>query len=218
MKSIKSFVRRQGQITVAQRQALDLYAHYIIDSTVKTHINFENYFDKKDVILEIGFGMGLATYQIALNNPDKGYLGIEVYPAGVGKLLLAINKHSLENLYIIQDDAVEVVSAMISDSSLSGIHIFYPDPWPKKRHHKRRLLQKNFVQLLISKLKIGGYIYIVTDWEEYAREIFSILDDPSLFNPYSGYAEPQDWRPITRFNEKANIAGRYSWEMYATRI
>ncbi|NIZ19347.1 tRNA (guanosine(46)-N7)-methyltransferase TrmB [Entomospira culicis] len=219
MNGIKSFVRRTGQITRAQERAIGELSRYIISSEEKELIHFDTYFSKKNVVVEIGFGMGLATYQIAQANPQTGYLGFEVYPAGVGKLLLAIEEHQLKNLYIVQDDAVACVPTMIADATLAGVHLFYPDPWPKKRHHKRRILQKEFIHLLASKLKVGGYLYIVTDWQEYAEEILArLMVEPLLKNRYDDYAEPQSWRPMTRFNEKANEAGRSSWELFFTRI
>jgi tRNA (guanine-N7-)-methyltransferase len=218
MNSIRSFVKRQGQITKGQERALHQHQEYLINSEDPTLIDLDHYFAAKDVILEIGFGMGSATYQIARSNPDKGYLGMEVYSAGVGKLLLAIAEHQLENVYIVQDDAAKVIPTMLGDASLSGIHVFYPDPWPKKRHHKRRLLQKDFIHLLASKLKKDGYLYIVTDWQEYAEEILVALqNDPLLANTYDTYAPALEWRPITRFNEKANSVGRASWELYFYR-
>jgi tRNA (guanine-N7-)-methyltransferase len=218
MNAIKSFVRRNGQITGAQANALTTFAQYIIPSSTKELLHLPRYFDTKEVIAEIGFGMGLATYQIAQNNPDKGYLGFEVHTPGVGKLLMAIDKHQLSNLYLIHDDVAQVLPTMVPDASLAGIHVFYPDPWPKKRHQKRRLLQKEFIQLLVSKLKVGSYLYIVSDWQEYAEDVLALLQqNPQLQNRYPEFATPQEWRPITRFNEKANQAGRASWELYFVR-
>ncbi|NIZ40072.1 tRNA (guanosine(46)-N7)-methyltransferase TrmB [Entomospira entomophila] len=216
--TIKSFVRREGQVTRGQRKAIEEHRRFIIPSDKKEMLALSRYFGQKEVIAEIGFGMGKATYQIAQQNPDKGYLGFEVYTAGVGKLLLAIAEHQLENTYIIQDDVAEAIPLMIPDASLAGIHCFYPDPWPKKRHHKRRLLQPAFIHQITQKLQQDGYLYIVTDWEEYAQEIMQALEsEPLLSNVYDGYASPQEWRPVTRFHEKANDAGRSSWEMFFRR-
>ncbi|NIZ47414.1 tRNA (guanosine(46)-N7)-methyltransferase TrmB [Entomospira nematocerorum] len=216
--TVKSFVRREGQVTRGQRRAIEELRRFIIPSVDQKVIEFTRYFGEKQVIVEIGFGMGKATYQIAHDNPDKGYLGIEVYTAGVGKLLLAIEEHALENIYIIQDDVAVVMPSMIPDASLAGIHCFYPDPWPKKRHHKRRLLQPAFIHQIVQKLQKDGYLYIVTDWEEYAHEIMQALSkEELLYNVYDGYATPQEWRPVTRFHEKANDAGRSSWEMFFRR-
>ena len=133
------------------------------------------------VTLEIGFGMGSATAEIAKNNPDKNYIGIEVHKPGIGKLLGEIRSRNLENLRIIEGDAAFVLSNMIADASLSAFHVFFPDPWPKKRHHKRRLVQRPRTDLLASKLKEGGYFYMVTDWSEYADFALSELAATEVF-------------------------------------
>ncbi|MDC7240333.1 MAG: tRNA (guanosine(46)-N7)-methyltransferase TrmB [Spirochaetales bacterium] len=168
----------------------------------------------RDMIIEIGFGMGDATYQIAMENPDKDYLGIEVYKPGIGKLLDQIEQNNIRNLRVIEHDAVEVLGSMIEDSSIQGFHIFFPDPWPKKKHHKRRIIQPAFVKLLQSKLIKGGYLYAVTDWENYAEHMLSVLEaEEGLTNKYSEFADPQEWRPFTKFERKGKEKSHRIFEL-----
>lgn len=169
---------------------------------------------EKDLIIEIGFGMGDATYKIAMENPDKEYLGIEVYKPGIGKLLDHLEQNNISNMKVIEHDAVEVLKCMISDNSVEGFHIFFPDPWPKKKHHKRRIIKPEFVSLLKDKLNIGGYIYAVTDWENYAEQMLTVFDnEKGLVNKYSGFAEPQQWRPFTKFERKGKEKSHKIFEL-----
>jgi tRNA (guanine-N7-)-methyltransferase len=158
---------------------------------------------ERPIVIEIGFGMGIATAQIARQNPDINYLGIEVHRPGIGRLLWEIKEQKLENIRIIEHDAVEVLENMVSDRSIQGLHVFFPDPWHKKRHHKRRLISRPFTNLLGAKLCPSGYIYMATDWAEYAdwslRELSAV---PELINPYGKFAPPQPWRPQTKFEQK----------------
>ncbi len=166
-------------------------------------VDLKRIFPRGDVILEIGFGMGLATALIAEKIREQNYLGLEVHKPGVGKLLSEMEIRKLTNIRIINFDAVRVVEHMIPDKSLSGIHIFFPDPWPKKRHHKRRLVQVPFISQLLPKLKEEGYLYCVTDWEEYGEQMLEVLTSiPGLENQYSEWAEKPVWRPETRFERK----------------
>jgi tRNA (guanine-N7-)-methyltransferase len=155
------------------------------------------------VVLEIGFGNGEATARIAEETPGINYLGIEVFKAGIGKLLSIIDERNLGNVMVVEGDAYEIVRRRIPEGTLRGIHIFFPDPWPKKKHHKRRLLQPSFLNILAGKLAEGGYIYFVTDWEDYALHALEVLEGESLLeNRYDRFAPPQGWRPATRFEEK----------------
>ena len=155
------------------------------------------------VVAEIGFGMGMATAIIAGDNPHKNYLGIEVHRPGVGRLLWEIQQRSLSNIRIIEHDAVEVFAQMIPPHSLEGIHLFFPDPWPKKRHHKRRLVKRPFTRTLADRLKPRGYLYMVTDWEDYAQwSLAELGSTQGLVNTGDGFAEPQTWRPCTCFEKK----------------
>ena len=159
--------------------------------------------------------MGSATAEIAFNNPDKNYIGIEVHKPGIGKLLGEIRNRSLENLRIIEGDAAPVLSNMIADASVSAFHVFFPDPWPKKRHHKRRLVQRPRTDLFASKLEEGGYFYMVTDWSEYADFALSELTATEGFvNAYEGFAEKQAWRPETKFEVRGKREAREIRELY----
>ena len=183
-------------------------------------IDFSCYFgNQNSVTVEIGFGMGKATAEIAEKNPGNNYLGIEVFRAGIGKLLWEIGQRSLNNIRIIEHDAVEVIGNMIAPLSVSAFHIFFPDPWPKKRHHKRRLIQKPFAELLVSRLRIGGYLYMISDWEHYAEEaleVFSMI--PELCNPHrEGFAQGLSWRPQTKFEKKGIEKDHIIKEIYLVK-
>jgi len=159
--------------------------------------------DMEKYYLEIGFGMGDVTHAIAEKNQQNAYIGIEVHSPGVGKLLSEIDKKGLTNLKAIEHDAVEVLTNMIPDNTFDGIHIFFPDPWQKKKHKKRRLIQPDFTKLLTTKLKPGGYLYAVSDWEDYADQILEVFSQTeNLRNKYNGWAEPQEWRTETKFERK----------------
>ncbi len=203
-REIRSFVKRKGRMSKLQKNALiDLSGIYSLpfkENLLSFHTVFKN---DNSTFLEIGFGMGRATAEIAESNPDKNYIGIEVHTPGVGKLLSEIKLKKLKNIRIIEYDAVEVIRNMIPDDSLEGVHIFFPDPWPKKKHHKRRLIKDSFIRLLIPKIKNNGYLYIATDWEPYAEWIIKTLDQyKELVNRYAPYAESISWRPVTAFEQK----------------
>jgi len=175
---IRTYILRQGRITAAQSKAIqDNFQKHAVIFENKI-INFGDIFENKnnDLILEIGFGMGSSTAEIAKSNLNKNYIAIEVHSPGVGNLLKLIQENNISNLKIIQHDAVEVLNLMIKNDSLDGIHIFFPDPWPKKRHHKRRLIQSNLLKLIAQKIKKTGYLHIATDWEDYAVWIIDLLD------------------------------------------
>jgi len=167
-------------------------------------MNFTEIFGNNNpVTVEIGFGMGLATAVIAEENPAKNYVGVEVHKPGIGRLLWEIEQRSLSNIRIVERDAALVFQRMIPPRSLEGIHLFFPDPWPKKRHHKRRLVKRPFTAALAAALKPGGYLYMVTDWEDYAAWALDELGaTENLINSCDGFAPPQDWRPRTAFEKK----------------
>ncbi|MBI9100907.1 MAG: tRNA (guanosine(46)-N7)-methyltransferase TrmB [Spirochaetales bacterium] len=202
-REIHSYVIRGGRMSKLHQKAYDeLGPKYCIPYEEQL-IDLKKYFPKGEIILEIGFGMGLATAAIADKNRDKNYLGIEVHKPGVGKLLSEIGIRNLDNMRIINFDAVKVIDNMIPDGSFDGIHIFFPDPWPKKKHHKRRLVQAPFIKKLLPKLKNDGYIYCVTDWEEYGEQMLEVLISiPELKNQYEDWANQPVWRPETRFERK----------------
>ncbi|MCF7934252.1 MAG: tRNA (guanosine(46)-N7)-methyltransferase TrmB [Spirochaetia bacterium] len=203
-RKIRSFMMRGGRLSNLQQHAIDEHyqTHCITDH--QSVIDLERLFgNDHPVIIEIGFGMGLTTAQIAQQFPDTNFLGIEVHRPGIGKLLSEIERLGLKNLKILELDAVLALEQLISDESIDGFHIFFPDPWQKAKHHKRRLIQDPFVQLLTRKLKPGGYLYAVTDWESYAQQMLEVLGRAAeLDNPYEGYADPVSWRPQTKFEQK----------------
>jgi tRNA (guanine-N7-)-methyltransferase len=201
---VRSYVLRTTRMSRLQRRSYEqLLPLYSIPYAGRVIDPQEIFPGADEFIAEIGFGMGEATVSLAERNPNTGYFGIEVHKPGVGKLLSEIDRRGLENLRVINHDAVEVFRDMIPPESLSGIHIFFPDPWPKKRHHKRRLIQAPFLRLIFPALRPQGYLYICTDWEEYADEILSVCGaTPGLHNEYRDFASPQPWRPGTKFEMK----------------
>ena len=214
--SIKTFARRSGRITEAQKRALDRY-QTVPFSPVP--LDFAALFgNSHPVFCEIGFGMGEATAEIAGRFPENNYLGIEVFSAGVGKLLSEIENQRLSNLKIISHDAVETLNVMIPDNAVSGFHIFFPDPWPKKRHHKRRLVRRPLTGLLAAKLIPGGYLYMATDWQPYAVWALSELEQTEmLINRFERYAPCAPWRPVTKFETRALKTGSAIYELYFER-
>jgi tRNA (guanine-N7-)-methyltransferase len=169
-------------------------------------------------VLEIGFGMGDATAQIAAALPGTDFIGIEVHAPGVGALLKRIGEMGLNNLRLIQHDAVEVLEHMIAPASLAGVHIYFPDPWHKKRHHKRRLIQPGWVRQLSTRLSPGGYLHCATDWQPYAEQMLDVLGaEPSLINSAAGYAPRPAWRPLTKFEQRGLKLGHGVWDLLFTR-
>ncbi|GAB4222550.1 MAG: tRNA (guanosine(46)-N7)-methyltransferase TrmB [Spirochaetales bacterium] len=220
MHYIRSYVLRQGKMTKAQAKAYAEWKDtYCIPFAEGTSLDFSVLFPQAErVVLEIGFGMGEATAQLAQEMPRTGFLGIEVHTPGVGKLLWEIHHRQLSNIRIVQADAVLVLQEMIAPESLDGVHIFFPDPWPKKRHHKRRLITDDFLTLLASRMKEGAYLYMVTDWEEYAFWMLERVDRCNfLQNPYRSFAPPIPWRPRTAFEQKGVREGRKINEIFAEK-
>ena len=212
---IKSFVLRQGRVSAAQQRARDTLLPVFGIPYKKAAIDLDEIFGRQsEKYLEIGFGMGETTADIAAAHPGHDYLAIEVHTPGVGALLKIIGEAGLRNIRIAQHDAVEVLTDMISDETFHGAHIFFPDPWPKKRHHKRRLIQAPFVSLLTSKLKPGGYLHVATDWEEYARQILSVLSaEPRLVNSADGFSPRPAYRPQTKFETRGLKIGHDLWDI-----
>ena len=212
---IRSFVLRAGRMTEAQQRDYETLSSKWCVPFAHEHINYSDLFgNTNNVVIEIGFGMGTATALIAEQNPETDYIGIEVHRPGVGKLLGEIRRKNLSNLFIIEHDAVEVLEEMIPDNSVSGFHLFFPDPWPKKKHHKRRLIKRPFTDMLCTKLSRSGYIYMATDWEPYACFAMEELNEvEGLRNKYGGFAEAQSWRPQTKFETKGKNAGREIFEL-----
>ena len=217
---IRSYVLRQGRVSNAQQRAhATLLPRYGI-AFAESPINLETVFGRSaPKILEIGFGMGETTVEIAAAQPENDYLGVEVHTPGVGSLLKQIEARALTNVRIIQHDAVEVLRHMIAPDSLDGIHIFFPDPWPKKRHHKRRLIQAPLIGLLTEKLKAGGYLHAATDWHEYAGQILAVLSaTPALLNTATDYAPRPAYRPRTKFEARGLKLGHGVWDIVFKRF
>ena len=200
---VRSFVTRATRMSQGQQRAYDQWSGTFCLPYRKELLNFGEIFPSGPVVLEIGFGMGTATAAMADRNRETNYLGIEVHRPGVGKLLSEIERLNLSNIRIINFDAVSVLAEMIPDQVFAGVHIFFPDPWHKKKHHKRRLIQEGFIKLLLPKVKPGGYLYCVTDWEEYGEQMFQVLSGfPGLEpGPQGGSVSPV-WRPETKFERK----------------
>lgn len=222
---IRSFVLRQGRLTKGQERALqEVWPQFGVEYAEKLldlNAVFNRVESKK--ILEIGFGMGESTAKIAQTLPECDFLAAEVHMPGVGSLLKLIQEGSISNIRVIQHDVVEVLQHMIADASLNGVHIFFPDPWHKKRHHKRRLIQAEFIKQLCAKLKVGAYIHVATDWQEYAEWVLDVLKaEPQLQNTAidltQGYAEKPSYRPLTKFENRGIKLGHGVWDLVFVRI
>jgi len=205
MRRIRSFVKREGRMTSAQRQAIEeLWPRYGVEAGMP--LDFRELFQREcPVVLEIGFGNGESLAAMALQNPDRCYLGVEVHRPGVGSLLLNIERLGLTNLRVSMTDSVELLQTQIPDESLSAVQVFFPDPWPKARHHKRRLIQADFVQLLRAKLKPGGTLHLATDWIDYAEHMLLVMEAADGFSNVAGpgkFLPRPDWRPETKFERR----------------
>ncbi len=217
--SIRSFVLRQGRMSPAQTHAFESLLPRFGIGYAATPLDFARAFGRAaPTILEIGFGMGETTARIAQAMPEKNFLGLEVHMPGVGALLKLTEQNGLTNVRVIRHDAVEVVQHMIAPASLAGVHVFFPDPWPKARHHKRRLVQPAFVALLATRLARGGYIHCATDWEPYARHMLEVLTaEPALVNTAPGFSPRPAYRPITKFESRGLKLGHGVWDLVFTK-
>jgi tRNA (guanine-N7-)-methyltransferase len=216
---IRSFVTRTGRVSNAQERALEQLGPQFMLPYAKQLLDPAQAFGRTaPLVLEIGFGMGGTTAEIAANSLDRDFLGVEVHTPGVGNLLKLIDEQKLSNLRLIQHDAVEVLRHMLAPASLAGIHIFFPDPWHKARHHKRRLIQPELVQLLTSRLQPGGYLHLATDWENYAEQMLEVLsNEPGLKNSAGqGYCERPAYRPLTKFENRGIKLGHGVWDLIFT--
>ena len=217
---IRSFVTRAGRLSTAQARALDELGPQFCIPYTQTQLSFDQAFGRSaPTVLEIGFGMGETTAKIAAGMPVKNFVGVEVHTPGVGSLLKQIGEQGLQNLRLIQHDAFEVLTNMIAPASLAGVHVFFPDPWHKARHNKRRLIQAPFVQLLASRIAPGGYLHCATDWEEYALQMLEVLSaEPALKNTADGFAPRPDYRPVTKFENRGLRLGHGVWDVVFTRV
>ncbi|NMM15212.1 MAG: tRNA (guanosine(46)-N7)-methyltransferase TrmB [Rhodoferax sp.] len=237
-KEIKSFVRRAGRVTTGQTKAFeDLGPQFLLPYQASaidfaaafvyaTGAEGQNDLKPRPVILEIGFGMGEATAHIAAVMPEKNFLCCEVHEPGVGALLKRIGEQSLRNIRIVAHDAVEVIDNMLPLQSLDGVHIFFPDPWHKKKHNKRRLIQTPLIAKLAARLKVGGYLHCATDWQPYAEQILEVLSaEPLLKNTaiqahpeLAGYAPKPHYRPLTKFENRGIKLGHGVWDVVFERV
>ncbi|KFA59751.1 tRNA (guanosine(46)-N7)-methyltransferase TrmB [Gilliamella sp. Choc4-2] len=213
-RTIRSFVLRQGRLTKGQEQALkNLWPTFGIEYNPNSVISFET---NKNVVLEIGFGMGASLIEMAKNAPNTSFLGIEVHKPGIGSCLMAIEENQLPNLKVMCHDAVEVLQNMITNDSLNKVQIFFPDPWHKAKHNKRRIIQPNFVELIRQKLKPGGILHLATDWQHYAEHMLEVLTQAKGFKNLSitnDYIPRPEERPITKFEKRGKNLGHGVWDL-----
>ena len=214
-RAIRSFVLRAGRMGSGQLRAMaDLGPRFVLPYEAWPADWPAHFGRDAPRVLEIGFGMGQATAQIAAARPEWDFIGVEVHAPGVGALLREIGERGLSNLRIVQHDAVDVLQQMIAPASLAGVHLFFPDPWHKKRHHKRRLIQPAFVDLLASRLAPGGWLHCATDWQHYAQQMLAVLGAcPALVNNVEGFAPKPDWRPLTKFEARGLKLGHGVWDL-----
>jgi tRNA (guanine-N7-)-methyltransferase len=216
---IRSYVLRQGRFSRGQQRAYsELLPRFGVNYGAEP-LDFTALFGRDaPVVVEVGFGMGETTARIAAENPATNYLGLEVHAPGVGSLLKQVEEQSLTNVRIVTHDAVEVLRDMIPANSLAAIHVFFPDPWPKKKHHKRRLIQPAFAELAASRLAIGGHLHVATDWQEYAEQVLAVLSAvPLLSNTAEGFAARPATRPETKFERRGLKLGHGVWDLLFTR-
>ncbi len=220
LRPIRSFVLRAGRIGPGQQRALRELGPRFVLPFADQPIDLGAVFGRQAPrVVEIGFGMGQATAQIAQDRPDLDFIGIEVHSPGVGALLREIGERGLGNLRLVQHDAVQVLRSMLQPGALTGVHVFFPDPWHKKRHHKRRLIQPEFVALLASRLTPGGWLHCATDWQPYAEQMLQVLGDcPALRNTVDGYAPRPSMRPMTKFERRGLALGHGVRDLLFTRI
>lgn len=218
-RSIRSYVVRAGRMGPGQQRALqELAPRHVLPYRAEPLVPEVVYGRAAPLVLEIGFGMGAATATIAQARPDTNFLGVEVHPPGVGALLQNIEALGLTNLRIVQHDAVEVLEHMVAPGLLAGVHLYFPDPWHKTKHHKRRLVQPPFVARLVSRLAPGGYLHCATDWQPYAEQMLAVLSaEPQLRNTAEAYAPRPDWRPLTKFEQRGLDRGHGVWDLVFTR-
>lgn len=217
--AIRSFVTRTGRMGSGQRRALDALAPRFVAPFCQQPLDTASLFGRSaPLVLEIGFGMGDATIAIAQARPATDFIGIEVHTPGVGALLKRIEETGATNLRLIQHDAVEVIDHMLAPQTLAGVHVFFPDPWHKKKHHKRRLIQSPFVARLASRIAPGGYLHCATDWQPYAEQMLQVLSaEPLLVNSADGYAPRPDHRPLTKFEQRGLRLGHGVWDLMFRR-
>jgi tRNA (guanine-N7-)-methyltransferase len=220
-RQVRSFVLRGGRLTEGQKRALEeLWPRFGIEDKHE-QVNFSALFgNEAPVIVEIGFGDGEASWQMALARPDQNFVGVEVHRPGVGHLLLKLEEKGIENLRIACADAVEFLQARAPEQTLDGVRIYFPDPWPKKRHHKRRIIRPEFVRLLASRMRTGGVLHIATDWEPYAEHILMVMADSCEFENLSetgDFSPRPQWRPDTKYERRGERLGHSVFDLVFKR-
>jgi len=221
LRNIRSFVRREGRITSGQQRALqELWPRYGLeaDAPLDTTLIFGR---RAACILEIGFGNGDALASIAGQQPDTDFIGIEVHRPGIGRLLQQLDEHNLDNVRIMREDAVQVLKTCMPDNSLDRVLLFFPDPWHKKRHHKRRIVQADFVELLARKIRPGGCLHMATDWEDYAVHMLEVMEQSPRFRncATTGKTVPRPgYRPVTKFELRGQRLGHGVWDLLFERV
>ena len=218
---IRSFIRRQGRATAGQKQALESHWNTYCLSPDQPLNLLETFGREAPLIVEIGFGNGASLADMAEANPHLNYLGIEVHRPGVGALMMALEERDINNVRIYHHDAIEILEQKIPDHSVSGLHLFFPDPWHKRRHHKRRIVRPSFIALLEQKLKSGGYFHAATDWHGYAVDMLNTLSIASKLrntSPSGDYCPRPDYRPLTKFENRGLKLGHGVWDLIFARI
>ncbi|PWG63150.1 tRNA (guanosine(46)-N7)-methyltransferase TrmB [Sediminicurvatus halobius] len=216
---IRSFVRREGRLTPGQQRALDeLYPRFGL-TRPQGLLDLDAAFGRTaPVVLDIGFGDGEALAELALSHPERNYLGIEVYRSGVGRLLRTLEREGIDNVRVLEADAVEVLRQNIPPASLAGLQLFFPDPWPKKRHHKRRMVQPGWLALVAERLAPGAFLHLATDWADYAEHMLAVVgSEPRLENPAGGFAPDRGERPQTKFERRGRSKGHQVYDLILRR-
>ncbi len=215
MRQIKSFVKREGRLTVGQEKALDeLWPIYGLE--IK-----QGLIDSDNKVLEIGFGNGKSLVSMAAAEPEQAFIGIEVHRPGVGALLMGLQEQQLHNMCVYQEDGLEVLEHCLKDNSLARVQLFFPDPWPKKKHHKRRIVQQRFIDLVVQKLQPGGILYMATDWQPYAEHMLAIMEQQTLFNNCAGannFSDKPAYRPTTKFETRGQKLGHGVWDLLYEKV
>lgn len=221
MRTVKSFVLRAGRMTEGQQKAMEgVWPEMGLELDRGMLDLAEEFGRDAPVVLEIGFGMGDSLVEMAKDQPEKNYIGIEVHRPGVGRLLSNAGKEGLSNIRVFCDDAIEVLAQCIPDGSLSTVQLFFPDPWHKKKHHKRRIVQAAFAETIRKKLKVGGVFHMATDWENYAEHMMEVMSAAPGYNNVAGdnqYSPQPEWRPVTKFQKRGERLGHGVWDLMFER-
>ncbi len=222
IRRIRSFVLREGRMTKGQQQALDEYfPRFGIRLSQGMQDLDRLYARSAPRILEVGFGNGASLAKMAVRHPENDYLGIEVHRPGVGNLLLQIENQALSNIRVSHDDALEVLQQQIPEQALDAVYLFFPDPWHKRKHHKRRIVQPEFARLIHSRLKVGGLFHLATDWQHYAQQMMRVMSEADGFENCAGrsqYTPRPDYRPLTKFEQRGQRLGHEVWDLIFTRV